>query len=150
MIPPFLLAPLFGLPRWLWALAGAALLAVAFLLWLNHELLGSATVTSLMAWAGVPFAWWLWTAIDVAVIGAILCFGHLLARDIVIVALFIPIWCLYATNLPYAGQGVNLMVAFQLLLTTPFKAIHRTYRERAQHHPDHWNEFDLRAAHDAA
>lgn len=113
-------------------------------------LLGSLALTSILRWCGISFDPLLWWLIDVAVIALIAAFGSHNLRDWVVMLLFLPAWCLYVSHLPYGGDGVNLIVSVQLFLTTPVRWILSTYRERARHAPDHWTEFDLRAAHDAA
>lgn len=105
-------------------------------------LLASAALTSALGWAEVPFMPWLWFGIDVAVIGAIAWRRQLTASDIAVVALFLPVWCLYAADLPYAGAGVNLIVSVQLMLTFPYRrAWARAKRTKLP--PDHRHDLDL-------
>ena len=106
-------------------------------------LVGSAILTSVLGLASVPFNPFLWAAIDMAVIAAIFLLKKgISVADIFVIALFLPIFALYAANLPYAGAGVNLLVAVQMILTLPFARMWRRAKNTPLP-PMRQDDFDL-------
>jgi len=102
-------------------------------------LLASAAVSSGLIWAGVPFDIKIWRTIDILVVACIAT-GPLGAKDLLILSLFIPIWSLYER--PYAGDGINLIVAAQLVLTLPFARLWLRAKQATIASKD-WGDFDL-------
>jgi hypothetical protein len=106
------------------ALFAVAVLCGCIAAWAGNRtawpLLASAAASSLLIWAGVPFNLALWLLIDVAVIAAITS-RPMSVRDTLVVVLFVPVWALYGADLPYAGKGISVIVALQLLLTFPVR-----------------------------
>ena len=85
-------------------------------------LLASVATTSAFVWFAVPFIWWLWGAIDLAVIGAILS-GEMTTAKWAILPLFIPAWISYAEPDAFAHTFTTILVSIQLLLTVRPKQI---------------------------
>jgi len=81
-------------------------------------LLCSFVFSTMLCRLGVEFNFVLWVAIDLAVI---LCIIHpkMRKRDIVVLALFMPIWVIYLCVPRWGAQAVDLLIALQMLLTFP-------------------------------
>lgn len=92
-------------------------------------LLASFIVSKTMCNMEVPFNPWLWTAIDLAVGGAIIWYAKG-ARDRIIVAMLAPAIVLYHTQPDWWAFVVNLIVAAQMAMTFP-TSLFRKFLRRA-------------------
>lgn len=81
-------------------------------------LLASNAFTFALCRAGVPFNFVLWVVVDLVVI-LIVIRPEMTRRDLVILALFAPIWALYLLRPEWWAQAVILTVVVQMLLTFP-------------------------------
>jgi hypothetical protein len=97
------------------ALAGACVRNVT-----AAALLGSFAFSTTLCELGVPFNPILWMVIDVVVILFIIR-PDMKRRDLVILAIFLPIWALYITMPPWASTVIDGLVVAQMLLTFPVR-----------------------------
>lgn len=112
-------------------------------------LLASVATTSAFVWFEVPFIWWLWGLIDLAVIGAILS-GEMTTAKWAILPLFIPAWVSYAEPDAFAHDVTTVTVSIQLLLTVRPKQIaampglfFARWKANFQHR-DEWTDLERR------
>lgn len=94
-----------------------------------YALLASAIFSTVLCEAGVPFNLALWLAIDLCaimwiVIGwadSVLQGQYGKQRDVVILAIFAPIWLLYFVDTDWRAAAVDTLIAVQMLLTFPYR-----------------------------
>lgn len=106
-----------------WLLAIAALAALTGSLARNvtaAALLGSLVFSLGLIAVGVPFNFLLWMGIDVVVILFIVR-PDMKRRDLVILALFLPVWAIYLTMPAWCAEAIKTIVAAQMLLTFPLR-----------------------------
>lgn len=106
-----------------WLLIGAAFAALAGASARNvtaAALLGSLIFSLALIEIGVPFSFLLWMGIDVVVILFIVR-ADMKRRDIMILALFLPIWAIYLTMPAWCAEAIKTIVAAQMLLTFPVR-----------------------------
>lgn len=113
-------------------------------------LLSSVAYCLYLDWTGAPFDGMRWLVLDVSAMTLVAMLGGWTHANCVIFGLFFVGWGAYLLPDPYRYFGSMLVTITQLLLTFPAaNAWERLSRGRAKH-PDHWTEFDLRAAHGEA
>lgn len=81
-------------------------------------LLASTAFTAGMVAVGVPFILPLWMFVDVCVI-AVVVHPHMRVREVVLVALFFPLWASYFVESEQGWRASALISATQFLLTFP-------------------------------
>jgi signal transduction histidine kinase len=102
----------------------------------SYALLGSFTFSTGLCWAEVPFNLILWLVVDLVVI-LFMMRPEMNRRDLVILALFAPIWTLYLAQPTWAPPAVDCLIAAQMLLTFPVRRAHaavKRWLETIQHH----------------
>lgn len=113
-------------------LAVATLAAVIGLLTGNKTamvLLASTIYSSMLCWAEVEFNEALWLSIDmIAILWIVVLWADGVGRgvygktrDIVILALFAPIWALYFIEVEWRSYAINILIALQMFATFPWK-----------------------------
>lgn len=85
-------------------------------------LLASAALCWGLDASGWQFEAGVWLAIDIAVIAAILVLRSR-ATDWIVLALFVPIFALYAADEYTRYYGVTILIMLQFIVTLPWKAI---------------------------
>jgi hypothetical protein len=126
--------------------------------WAAAPLLASAAFCFVARWQGWPFRLWLWVAVDLAVIAAIVwpliplirarAWRWLLLayrREVVVLALFAPALVAYALPDHPAHVLSTVVATTQLLATVPWRQLGRQCR-RTLHRAGEWSHFDLRVA----
>jgi riboflavin transporter FmnP len=105
-------------------------------------LLGGLAVSSLLTLAGVPFNPVAWLTIDFTIIAVILTVKTTWLEK-AIIALFLPSWYGYMIDTQLGSDISSVATAIQLVLTTPFRALHGRAK-RASAHSVSESAFDLK------
>lgn len=83
-------------------------------------LLASFAFSEALCKLGVPFNFVLWVVIDLLVIICIIR-PDMRHRELVVLALFLPIWALYIAWPQWGPQAIETLAAVQMLLTFPVR-----------------------------
>lgn len=114
----------------MWLASGIGLAALVAGNRTAAPLLASFLLASALCWAGVPFNFFFWLVIDVAVI-LVIARPEMTRADIWIVLLFAPAWALYLMpESPWMWWGTGAVVIAQFMLTVPYARLAAAVKAR--------------------